>query len=245
MRRVTFLLRIWVIVGAALLLLQTPKGERGYAEYSPGSCISYGLSVPNCPSGCTGSDYIQYLQAPGNGVFYLKVYSYTPCGEAQPGETCNNPTQYTYVNDFSDCCAHLGTDCTGKGFGYLNCCDSNAWCIASKCCIPDTYSGCGTASDCCSGGPCTEGTCQGSDCIQQGDSGCGSQQPCCYGSTCFNGLCCPNSCPNPNCSNISGYCWGACGCPGNEACSDCYAACYAEMYEGCESACTQCNICCP
>jgi len=188
MRRVTFLLRIWVIAGAALLLLQTPKGDRGYAEYSPGSCINYATPTQTCPSGCTISSFTQYTLASGNGIYYLKVKSTTPCGSAKTGETCTNPTQYTNVWDFQDCCAQLGFDCTGVGYSYLNCCNAGAVCMSGTCCIPDTWSGCEKDSDCCSGGPCTNGTCQGSDCGVTGDD-CDSQNPCCYPLLCTDGTC--------------------------------------------------------
>ena len=214
MRRVTFLLRMWVIVGAVLLLLQTPKGDRGYAEYSPGSCINYAISQPACPSGCTNSKFTQMTPASGNGVYYLGVYSKTPCGSAKQGETCSNPTQYVNVYDFDHCCAGLGLDCTGVGHNYMNCCDSRAECMPGVCCLPTGQTGCGRDNDCCSG-------------------------------NCFGGTCCPNTCPTPYCSNISGYCWAACGCPGASSCSDCYYVCYSEMYAGCESVCTECGICCP
>ena len=59
------------------------------------------------------------------------------------------------------------------------------------------------------------------------------------------GASCPPSCPTPYCSNIDAYCWAECGCPGNNACSDCYWACTTEMEQGCESVCQQCGICCP
>jgi hypothetical protein len=147
MRRVTFLLRMWVIVGAVLLLLQTPKGGQGYAEYSPGSCINFATAPQTCPSGCTISSFTQYTQASGNGVYYLAVYSTTPCGSAKQGETCNNPTQYFQVYDFKDCCAALEAGCTGVGHSYLNCCDpSPVVCAEPKmfCCYED-------------GSPCTPG----------------------------------------------------------------------------------------
>jgi len=246
MRRANLLLRIWVIVGAVLLLLQTPQGQRVYAEYSPGSCINVQSSQPSCPSGCTGSTFQQNSQAAGNGIFYLTIHSTTPCGSAKQGQQCNNPTQYYFIEDFQDCCAALGDGCTGRGQNYMNCCAENAYCIADKCCIPDTYSGCGTASDCCSGGPCVNGTCQGSDCGQPGDY-CSNVYPCCSGYNCADpngGTCCPNTCPFPACSDPGAYCWVQCGCPGNEACSECYTACYDEMSQGCEATCEECDVCC-
>jgi hypothetical protein len=260
MRRVNFLLRIWVIVGAALLLLRTPKGGGGYAEYSPGSCINFAVGPQSCPSGCTISSFTQYTQASGNGVYFLSVYSRTPCGSAKKGKTCNNPTQFINTWDFPDCCAALGLDCTGVGKQYMNCCDANATCMVGTCCIPDSYSGCAKNSDCCSGGPCTNGTCQGSNCGQPGDN-CSVDYPCCSGYTCsnpngggtccpnscpqcYNGSCCPSTCPEPACSNVSAYCSALCGCPYSNTCSDCYDGCSSGMSEGCASVCAECGVCC-
>jgi hypothetical protein len=218
MKRVTFLLRVWVIVGAALLLLQTPRGGRGYAEYSPGSCINYATPTQTCPSGCTNSSFTQTTMASGNGIYYLVVKSTTPCGSAKTGKTCNNPTQYGPYWDFQDCCAALGAGCTGVGYSYMNCCTASAVCMSGTCCIPDTHYGCSNDSDCCSGGPCwPDGECGGSNCGQEGDV-CNDQYPCCIGLTCPGGTCTSsgggggsggggsggcndNGCPDPLCCN--------------------------------------------
>ena len=226
-------------MGAALLLLQTPKGGQGYAEYSPGSCINYGIDIPTCPSGCTNSDFVQNTVASGNGIFYLKpTTNTTPCGSAKEGETCNNPTQYTNVWDFQDCCAALGAECTGTGYSYMNCCLSNADCIASTCCLPDGQGCSGNNAYCCSGFCNSFGTC---GCIESG--ACNYPTDCCSGN-CYNKTCCPSTCPFSGCSNPGAFCWASCGCPGNEACSDCYTACLSEMSQGCGSACQECGICC-
>jgi hypothetical protein len=151
MRRVTFLLRMWVLVGALLLLLAPPGGDRGYAEYSPGSCINYAISQPSCPSGCTNASFTQMTLASGNGVYYLAVESQTPCGSAKQGQTCNQPTQYWNIYDFSpDCCAALGGSCTGVGHNYMNCCDADAACMMDTCCIT-LGDPCDNDSDCCTG----------------------------------------------------------------------------------------------
>jgi hypothetical protein len=245
MRRVNFLLRIWVIVGAALLLLQTPKGGPGYAEYSPGSCINYATGPQTCPSGCTGSSFTQTTQASGNGISYLKpTTNTTPCGSAKQGKTCSNPTQYTNVWDFQDCCAQLRLDCTGVGYSYMNCCNASAVCMSGTCCIPDSWPGCGSdSSNCCSESPCVGNVCQGSDCSLYGDP-CGDEYPCCYPGVCHNGMCCPPGCPMPACSDISAYCSAQCGCPYSNTCSDCYDGCVSGMSSGCAGVCEACGICC-
>jgi hypothetical protein len=212
MRRVTFLLRIWVILGAALLFLQTPKGRRGYAQYSPGSCINFAVGPQTCPSGCTTSSFTQYTVASSGGVYFLSVWSKTPCGSAKQGETCNNPTQYFQVYDFDDCCAHLGVDCTGVGHDYMNCCDPSPVVCMAWCCIDNG----GSCSPSRPGDCCTElclsynnkcGTCStlGQPCGNNPDDCCyfygvtcpygfcciGKGQPCARNSDCCNGYCLP------------------------------------------------------
>ena len=56
---------------------------------------------------------------------------------------------------------------------------------------------------------------------------------------------CPKTCPNPNCSDISAYCWADCDCPYANTCGLCYNVCYQDLYEACEGTCQECGICCP
>jgi hypothetical protein len=223
MKRVTLLLRLWVFVGALLLLVSNPRGPwaRSAATQDAltpmgekGDCIQPARN-PNaqCPSGCTGSTFVQYTAQGGtNGTFYLEDNGTAPCGTAKQGETCNPPLQWFPVGDFDDCCAHLGLDCTGVGNQYMNCCDSPAQCLSGRCCLANGLACSGNDAYCCSG-------------------------------YCYNGTCCPSTCPTPYCADISAFCSAACSDSGDY--SDCYNTCYSEMYSGCEGACESCGICCP
>ncbi len=195
MREVTFLLRMCVFVGALLLLLSSPRGDRWYAQGS-GSCINPVSSQASCPSGCTDSTFNQYTAQPANnGVFYLDDNGPAPCGNAKQGESCSPPLQYYPVGDFSDCFAGLGVGCTGVGQNYMNCCDSTAQCVSGVCCLPDGQSGCDGNNDyCCSG------DCEGSSCQSSGGGGGGGGGGCTDDGDCPPDRCCNDG----NCGSCMG-----------------------------------------
>ena len=191
-RQVTFLSRTLIFVGALLLLLTSPKGDREYAQGS-GSCINPVSSQPNCPSGCTGTTFMQVSAQPAtNGTFYLDSNGTTQCGTAKEGETCNPPIQYISVGDFDHCCTPLGASgCTGTGRSFLNCCDSSPVVCMGKCCIGNGGS-CSPLQpgDCCTG-LCLSYNNQCGTCSTLGQP-CGNPDDCCYldGVTCPYGRCC-------------------------------------------------------
>jgi len=119
---------------------------------NPGDCIHAITTTANCPSGCTTATFTQWIAQPGtNGVDYLEIYPYPPCGTAKPGQQCSQPTWWNPVNDREDCCAVLGAYCTNDTTGYLNCCDQYAVCGAKHyCCYPNRIE-CSSDDECCSG----------------------------------------------------------------------------------------------
>ncbi len=239
MKRVAPPSRVLVFTAAFLLLVpnlrrspgrSVPQGAAGQdtaaPQGEPGDCI-YAIDQPNtpCPSGCTASSFTQWGAKPGtNGTDYLKAIGSAPCGTAKSGQQCNPPTLWNPQNDYANCCTALGSSgCTGNYnvTEYLACCNqSPVECVAGVCCLPNGQGCSGNNAYCCSG-YCNPAS---NTCTPPG---------------------CPPTCPQPGCSNINGFCWAACDCPENEACSDCLAACESEMYEGCESVCEQCGVCCP
>jgi len=189
MTGVTSLLRVWIFVGALLLLVSYPRGPRGQGVTlgggtqdaaapmgEPGDCIQPVAVQGQCPSGCTVTKFNQYTTQGGtNGTFYLLDNGPAPCGKAEQGESCNPPLQYYPVGDFSDCCAALGDDCTGVGHNYMNCCDSSDSCMMGTCCIPTGGDGCQGDDNACCDGNCVGNTCQSSG---GGGGGCGSDDDC-------------------------------------------------------------------
>jgi hypothetical protein len=185
MRRVTFLLRVWVLVGTTLLLLPIPGMLRGDTS---GFCIQPVRGTANCPSGCTIGSFPQYTQEPGsNGTWYLKDNGPAPCGTAKQGQSCSPPLEWYPVGDYQNCCTKLGYGgCTGNynTNEYLACCDTSpVECVAGICCLPDGSQGCTTDGDCCNY-PCVNGKCR---CIPRGQY-CGSNpDACCPPYTCDDG----------------------------------------------------------
>ncbi len=184
MRRVALLLRMFVLVGA-MLLLSIPRkgqGQSGGPPGGPGQCINPVLFYSYCPSGCVGGPAVDNYSAQpaAEGVYYLTFANVQNCGGAQSGQSCSPPDIYLSNYDFSDCCAALGQECTGTGQSWMNCCDQNLQCEGT-CCVANGQT-CSGDSDCCSG-YCNGTTCQtyvggGGGGGGGGGDGCGDDDDC-------------------------------------------------------------------
>jgi len=242
MRTSRMLLRLLLLVGSLILLLDAHS--RGLATYSA-ECGVYNTVYQNCPSPCKQNWYKSTWTA--DGPFYISgnedwcANSEYDCSNVteilaaslpQRSTACGCGATGQWCQDDTDCC---GTDlcqvpeggqgtcvtCLDDGYGT---CDTNADCC-SKYCDCYGYCGCdGLGEDCCTNADCCNGNCSGGTCQPLPN--------------------CPKTCPDPYCSDPGAYCWAMCGCPGNEACSDCYTACVSEMTAGCENTCVDCGVCC-
>jgi len=164
--------------------------------------------------------------------------------EANTIKVCRNTTGVTYAWEtfsIAGSCAAFGEACTVAS----DCCDegTGATCPSSACCLPlksTGATGCGSASDCCSGvATCSGGEC----CLDRGVSGCSSASDCCSGSdACTGGKCCSNT--GGSCSSASDCCDGAETCTGGlcTASGGCDTAVMCGSIMDCDPACVSCSF---
>jgi len=197
MRRIRMLLRLFVLVGCLILLLDVRY--RGFATWAA-VCGVYNLSTEvNCPSPCT----MQYHTYPKeqDGPFYISSPNYPYCN-SYPSNGCTAATE-VYANSYPfkdlDLCGCGATgqycendgDCCGSDFCQLS--GNSGTCVT---CLSDGWSGCDTNADCCSGFCNSEGTC---GCLSPGDN-CNYNTDCCSHACCMN----PNSCQIGTCCVTKG-----------------------------------------
>lgn len=156
MKRSRTLLRLLVLVGSLILLLDTR--HRGLATYS-GECGQYDTrSQIACPSPCT----IKYYNYPyqGEGPYYVSNPNSQAC-TGVPSDGCTAGT-VVYTNETPERSDACGCGATGQYCDNgSNCCGTD-FCQDNVCvsCISDGYGDCDTNADCCSGYCDDDSTCQ-------------------------------------------------------------------------------------
>ena len=201
MRRARILLRLLVLAGSVILLMNTRNG--GLAAYSP-DCGTYNSTFTPCPDPCQeeyqtytrqtdgpykvpcGSNALHCYQAPDLGctvatqqnTAQAPVKDSAACGCGDEGQWCTSPADccpglpFCQANNCASC-LNGGQHCTLNTDCCSGTCDWTNHCLEG---CKEVGAACGTCTECCSG------YCEGTCCL-------GRMSPCdIFGDHCCRGL---------------------------------------------------------